>query len=74
MKIKSMDGKSLDDKMAELKKELVKINAQVAIGTIPKSPGHVRQVKKAIAKILTIQNINQKKAQEKPKEVRKKHG
>lgn len=55
-----MDAESLGNKILELKKELIKINAQIAIGTVPKNPGQVRNIKKTIAKILTIQN--QKKA------------
>ena len=59
MKIKDirvMDKGSLEGKLAELKKELIKINAQVAIGTTPKNPGQVKAMKKTIAKILTVQN------------------
>ncbi|MBW2974213.1 50S ribosomal protein L29 [Candidatus Woesearchaeota archaeon] len=52
--IRSMDKGDLSVKLEELKKELIKLNAQVAVGTVPKSPGHVRQVKKNIAKILTV--------------------
>ena len=32
----------------------MKNNAQVAIGTTPKSPGQIRQIKRTIARILTI--------------------
>jgi large subunit ribosomal protein L29 len=52
--IRGMDRESLNTKLSELKKELIKINAQVAIGTTPKSPGQVKAVKKTIAKILTV--------------------
>jgi large subunit ribosomal protein L29 len=57
MKIKEIRQMSKEDllaKMEELRKELVKINGQVSTGTTPKSPGQVRQIKKNIAKILTI--------------------
>ncbi|MFH1511159.1 MAG: 50S ribosomal protein L29 [Candidatus Woesearchaeota archaeon] len=43
----------LKDKLAELGKEIMKYNSQVASGTTPKSPGQLRQAKKAVAKILT---------------------
>lgn len=52
--IRSMNKEDLKAKLEELKKELVKANAQISTGTTPKSPGHVRQIKKSIAKILTI--------------------
>ncbi|MBI2658577.1 50S ribosomal protein L29 [Candidatus Woesearchaeota archaeon] len=43
-------------KLADMKKELMKINSQIAIGTVPKSPGKVREIKRTIAKILSINN------------------
>ncbi|MBW2978131.1 50S ribosomal protein L29 [Candidatus Woesearchaeota archaeon] len=58
MKIKdlrSMSNEELKSKLVELKKELIKSNAQVATGTTPKSPGQIKQTKKMIAKILTLQ-------------------
>ena len=57
MKIKdlrSMSEADLKSKLAELRKELIKHNAQIATGTTPKSPGQVREIKKTIAKIMTI--------------------
>ena len=52
--IRSMSKEDLDAKLNELKKELIKLNAQISTGTTPKSPGQVRQIKKNIARILTI--------------------
>ena len=49
-----MDTASLNEKLTELKKELVKVNAQVAIGTALKNPGQVRVIKKTLARILTL--------------------
>lgn len=54
--LKNMPKTELLAKLNELKKELVKHNAQIATGTTPKSPGQVKQTKKTIAKILTILN------------------
>ena len=58
--LKIMNESELDNKSAELKKELMKINSQIAIGTLPKSPGKIREMKRTIARILTIKNNNQK--------------
>ena len=58
--LKLMSELELDNKSAELKKELMKINSQIAIGTLPKSPGKIGEMKRAIARILTIKN-NKKK-------------
>ena len=52
--LKVMNELELESKKAELSKELMKINSQIAIGTIPKSPAKAREIKKTIAKILTI--------------------
>lgn len=56
--IKSMGIKELKDKIAELRKELIKENAQVARGTSLKSPGQMRLYKRSIARMLTL--INEK--------------
>ena len=59
--IKNLEKNAFDEKIAEMKKELVKINAQVAIGTALKNPGQARQIKKTIARMLTIQHETKKK-------------
>ena len=62
--LRSMGKGDLNSKLQELRKEMIKHNAQISTGTTPKSPGQVREIKKTIAKILTI--VHQKKS-EKPK-------
>lgn len=52
--IKSTPREELKSRLIELKKELIKNNAQVASGTTPKSPGQLKQLKKNIAKILMV--------------------
>ena len=59
--IKNLEKNVFDEKIAEMKRELVKINAQVAIGTTLKNPGHAKQIKKTIARMLTIQHETKKK-------------
>lgn len=56
--IKILDDNSLNEKLSELKKELIKINAQIAIGTTPKNPGQVKNIKKTIARIMTVKKKN----------------
>ena len=53
--LKTMESKTLENKLKELKKELIKINAQIAMGTIPENPGRIREIKKTIARIKTLQ-------------------
>jgi len=52
--LRVMSEPELDNKVMELRKELMKVNSQIAVGTLPKSPGKVKDMKKTIAKILTI--------------------
>lgn len=52
--IRSMPKEELKNKLEELKKELIKLNAQISTGTTPKSPGQLKQIKKTVAKILTV--------------------
>lgn len=63
--IRLLSNEDLNVKLVELKKELLKLNAQISTGTTPKSPGQVKEVKKNIARILTIltektNEVNQK--------------
>ena len=51
--IRTMPTSELKEKLAELEKELMKLSAQVATGTTPKSPGRIRAVKRTVARILT---------------------
>lgn len=57
MKIKELRAlgeKDLAQKLDETRKELLKVNAQIASGTTPKNPGQVKNYKKTIAKILMV--------------------
>ena len=52
--LKLMNELDLENKITELKRELMKSSSQIATGTVPKSPGKVREMKRAIARILTV--------------------
>lgn len=52
--LKALPQGELREKILELKKELMKENAQVALGTVPKNPRKLRLAKKTIARIETI--------------------
>ncbi|HDD70636.1 MAG TPA: 50S ribosomal protein L29 [Candidatus Woesearchaeota archaeon] len=57
MKIKELRSFSVDElskKKTELQKELMKEMAMLSTGTIPKSPGKIRAMKKTIARIIKI--------------------
>ncbi len=52
--LRGMANVDLQKKLEELQKELMKENAQVATGTIPKNPGKLKLTKKTIARIRMI--------------------
>ena len=52
--IRGMGNEQRIEKLKELRRELLKMNSQIAVGTAPESPGKVKQVKKEIARIITI--------------------
>lgn len=46
--------KEREEKIKELKKELIKLKSQIAMGSLPESPGKVKAIKRTIARILTL--------------------
>jgi large subunit ribosomal protein L29 len=53
--LRKMKREELDKKTADLKKELMRIRTQISQGTAPEKPGRAKQIKKTIARILTIE-------------------
>ena len=51
-----MNEKLLDEKLKELNKEMIKINAQISMGTVPENPGKIKEIRRTIARIKTLQN------------------
>ena len=64
-KLHEMSSKELDEKLKELRLELSKDIASSEVGGSVKSPGRIREMKRTIARILTM-----KKRKEKRKEVK----
>lgn len=58
--IKSLTPEDITKKLVEVKKELMKLNSQIASGTTPSSPGQVKQLKKTVARLIT--QLNQKES------------
>lgn len=59
--LKALPVADLQNKLVELRKELIKENAQVAIGTMPKNPRKLRLAKKTIARIQMLVAQSSKK-------------
>jgi ribosomal protein L29 len=52
--IKKLPKEELNKTLRELQTELMKLNAQIAVGTTPKNTKQVRDIKRTIAKIETL--------------------
>ena len=55
--IKNLSSKERKDAMADARKQLVKLNAQRAVGSVVESPGKIRALRKTIARILMLEAV-----------------
>lgn len=53
--IRAMSPKERDKKLGELRAELMRLRAMVAAGGTVENPSRIRELRKAIARILTVQ-------------------
>ncbi|MFC1801116.1 50S ribosomal protein L29 [Nanoarchaeota archaeon] len=68
--IRDLPKGELEKKLGELRRSLMKENAQIKIGTTPSNPGKVKQIKKMIAKLITkSKNTEAEKASSNKQEV-----
>lgn len=68
--VKNMSDDEKRFKIEELRKELVKQNAQRSTGTPLKSSGRMKEIRKAIARIMTHDNAKRLGIVEKKKETK----
>lgn len=59
--LRGMSSEELTEKMRELRIELSREKGASASGTKPENPGKIKEMKKTIARILTILNQRKKK-------------
>jgi len=52
--INKMKDEELDKRLFELKKELMKSRAKISQGVAPDKPGRVKEIRRTIARILTV--------------------
>lgn len=52
--IRDMGPKEIDEKIEELKTELLKINTTIASGGVPDNPGKIKAIRRTIARMKTI--------------------
>ena len=58
--LREMNDKDLTDKLAELKADLAKLNLEKSKGTLKKQTGHIRWLRRDIARMMTL--LNERKA------------
>jgi len=54
--LKQMDEKTINDKIKDLRLELIKVNAQISMGSMPEKPGRIKEIKRTIARLITTKN------------------
>ena len=59
--MRKMDDKQIKKQLNELNLELAKERANIHIGATVTSPGRVREIRRTIARIKTIENEKRKK-------------
>jgi large subunit ribosomal protein L29 len=76
MRLKEIKGMSSEDrakKLSELRAEMARLRTMVRAGGAVENPARIRELRKTIAKILTIDNedkLGLRKTEEKPKKKR----
>ena len=53
-KMREMSDKEINEKLSELRLELSKTRASSEVGGTVKSPGKIKEIRKTIARILTV--------------------
>ena len=56
-----MSKEELDKHSLELKKELIKLRSQVAMGTSIENPGRIRSIRRTLAMIITLLKNKERK-------------
>jgi len=59
--IRKMQKKDADKRLLELKLELAKIKGNISMGASAQSPGRIKEIRRAIARIKTIETENKGK-------------
>ncbi|MCJ7450193.1 MAG: 50S ribosomal protein L29 [Candidatus Nanohaloarchaeota archaeon QJJ-9] len=59
--IRDMSAKEREEKLNDLKLELSKEDGKVASGGFPEDPGRIKEIKRTIARIKTIENQKEKR-------------
>jgi large subunit ribosomal protein L29 len=58
--IKDLSLVEMDEKISELKNELLRERSKIASGGIPENPGRIKEIRRTIARILTLKRQKEK--------------
>ena len=56
LELKQMSKDQLNEKLVELRKELMRLNSQRSTKTVPENPGRLKLIRRNIARILTFES------------------
>jgi len=59
--LRDMSNEELEKKLQELRMELMKEKAKIKVGGVADNPGKIREIRRTIARILTIKKEKSKK-------------
>lgn len=62
LELKQKSEQDLRKNLDELRRDLMKLNAQRSTGTVPENPGNIKKFRRTIARVLTILNKKQMEA------------
>lgn len=51
--LQNITKEQINSKLDDLRKELLKVNAQRAMGTAPENPGRIKELRRTIARLIT---------------------
>ncbi len=63
--LKELKENQVDNKLKELRKELIKIRSQIALGGLPENPGRTKELRRTIARIITFKKNKTKEVTKK---------
>lgn len=68
---RELSAEELSKKLAEIKLELAKERGKIRVGGVPENPGKIREMRKTVARIMTVQNQKAKSSAEKVQPIKK---
>lgn len=68
---RDLSQEDLEKRMKELKLELAKERGKIAVGGVPENPGRIREVRRTVARIMTVMSARRSETTESGKTKRR---